>query len=502
MVALDIINDIIRITYINICVYIVFLKIVNYKENTYRKIILMFIVSLIEEIIAIHLIDRVPMIMSMVVMYLSYGIIIGKITQNRYRYSIIITFISLTVTYAIYLFSLLIAAILLKILIPTIETDNIAIFIMVMIIQGICLKKLFNIRRFKNGFIFLQKADNIEHLGVFGEFFIVITLLIYSGVKEENSFFVNVCLAICIIIESICILTWITKKITKYYKQKLKENTIQELENEIKQKNEKISEILEENKAIATINHKYSSRITALEKFSAKILTKPEIISKMKTEFGEDFTEFEKQIKALSEEYKNEIKENVKFQNKIPKTGIFGIDNILEHLREEAAKENIDFDLKLNGSINYMVENVIDQSKLETLLGDHIKDAIIAIRNSDSNYRKILAILGIVDECYEVCIYDTGIEFEIDTLLKLGTEAVTTHKKTGGSGIGFMTTFETMSKTNASLIIEEKHKMNNTDFTKAVKIRFDGKNEYKIKSYKAEEIISKVKDNRIIIEHI
>ena len=50
---------------------------------------------------------------------------------------------------------------------------------------------------------------------------------------------------------------------------------------------------------------------------------------------------------------------------------------------------------------------------------------------------------------------DTGVDFEIDTLVKLGLEAVTTNEDRGGTGTGFMTTFETMKETKASLIITE-----------------------------------------------
>ena len=62
-----------------------------------------------------------------------------------------------------------------------------------------------------------------------------------------------------------------------------------------------------------------------------------------------------------------------------------------------------------------------------------------------------------------------------------------------------MTTFETLSKTKGSLIIEEKYPMNNVDYTKVVKIRFDNKNEYRINSYRAEEIRKQNKDERILI---
>lgn len=42
--------------------------------------------------------------------------------------------------------------------------------------------------------------------------------------------------------------------------------------------------------------------------------------------------------------------------------------------------------------------------------------------------------------------------------------------------------------------------MNNADYTKVIKIRFDNKNEYRINSYRAEEIKKQCSDNRIKIE--
>ena len=46
--------------------------------------------------------------------------------------------------------------------------------------------------------------------------------------------------------------------------------------------------------------------------------------------------------------------------------------------------------------------------------------------------RKILVEFNKTNEIYEVLFYDTGIEFKIDTLLKLGLERTTTHKETRG----------------------------------------------------------------------
>jgi len=148
--------------------------------------------------------------------------------------------------------------------------------------------------------------------------------------------------------------------------------------------------------------------------------------------------------------------------------------------------------LEINGDINKIIKEFIPQNKLETLLGDHIKDAIIAINSSEETNKEILLEIG----KNEISIHDTGIEFEIDTLLKLGLEQITTHKATGGSGIGFMTTFETLKECKASLEIEE---IKDSKYTKAVKVVFDGLNEYRIKSYREEEIRKQDTEKRIII---
>ncbi len=499
METMDIINNIIKITFINICTYMLFIKLINYKYNNFKKTIIIFIASLSEELLGIILTKYIDTLIGISIMYLLHTIVIAKITRNNFQYSLVVTLISLTITYIVYIISIILTGIITNAFYPNIPLENTAILYVIMIIESLILYFSLKIRRFKNGLPFLQNTEKVNNIGLVGFALIGATMLIYStlGIYKFVTY-----LIIGIIIEAICITIWIRRKITKYYKQKLKERTIAELEAEISEKDEEINKITEENRKIATINHKYSNRIQALEKFSQKIKSNSKIMESMKTEFGEEFGDFAEQIKRLSEEYTNEMEEIIKHEETLEKTGIFGIDNILEYMKEEANKNNIKFNLKVNGNINYMVENIIEQSKLETLLGDHIKDAIIAINSSNSTYKSILVIIGIIDNCYEVSIYDTGIEFEIDTLLKLGTEATTTHKETGGTGIGFMTTFETLKSTKASLIIEEKHPMNNTDYTKSVNIRFDGKNEYKICSYRADEIRKKNNSRKILIESV
>ena len=81
-------------------------------------------------------------------------------------------------------------------------------------------------------------------------------------------------------------------------------------------------------------------------------------------------------------------------------------------------------------------------------------------------------------------IYDSGIEFEKETLSELGNKPITTHASEGGTGMGFMNTFDTLKKYQASLTIKELNEPNKDNYTKVLIFKFDKMNEFKIISYR------------------
>lgn len=495
----DFINQIAKNLFINILIYFVFIKLINYKNNNKYKVGIIVAVAITESIVE-NLIKGIPTISKIIIMCIIYGAVNAKLTKNKLIYSTVITFISLTVVYSVYIISIVITGVIVQITKLKISVNNICIIVIIAIIESLILRQIFKIKRIKNGVPFLQNEKQVSNVGTVGIILIGMSIIAYSlfGNIEGNKL-VDLLFA-GIVLETVCLFIWLKRKITVYYRQRLKERTVEELESEIRARDERICEVVDENSRLAEVNHKFSSRIRALEDFSCKVIERPEIAELMRCEFGDEFADFEEAVKNVSEEFSSEMKHAVIIRKNLPKTGVFGVDNLLEYMCKESAKNGIDFDVKINGNILFMVQKIIDSKMLETLLGDHIKDAIIAINSSQNTYKNILVTIGIVKECYEISIYDTGIEFEIDTLLKLGLERITTHKSTGGSGIGFMTTFETLAKTKASLIIEEKHPITNNDYTKIVRIRFDGKKEYRIKSYRQNEIEGRKVDKRIKFE--
>lgn len=473
---------------INIYTYMAFYKIINEKHKNWITIILSSI-----GISGIYTITRIysDNILPIIIMYLLQTIILKCSIKNK-KYTVMIANL---IANAIVYMALVIAVIVNIGVIAIFKELNVIInLITTLIIEFLILYLFFKIRRFKNGFPFLQNKANGEYLDIIMMNISAVIMFAYClfGNGTGNGAIVKQILFPFIVLVVIMIIM-IQKTLTVYYKQKQLEKNIQEYEKEIKDKDNKIEELSKEKFEISKLNHEFYNRQKAMQ------LKVDNLLSNMNTEMANEISVID-QINNLSKEYSNKLEE-IKHIEKLPTTEIEEIDDMFKYMQSECKSKNIQFNLQINGNIYHMINNKIAQNKLVTMIGDHLRDAIIAIEFSENSFKSILAILGENNGLYEFCVFDTGIEFKIDTLLKLGLEPATTHKDSGGTGIGFMTTFETMSETKASLIINEMHEMNNTDYTKSITIRFDGKNEYRIKSYRSDEIKKKLKDNRIIIEN-
>ena len=482
----EIIDAMIKTPIINILIYIVFYRINGEKINAKIAIIGATTQSICYIFMKIMLNNN---FLIMILFSYCVQIIFMKICTKDKRKSIITSgIISNVIVYVVFLISLLIELIPKQILKINNQTID---MILTLLLEIILLSFFINMKRIRKGISFLKDPMENEYLCIIMLSISSVIIFAYCmfGSSDEywvnNTFFVILTLFIVMIV-------LIQKTLTLYYKQKLLAQNIEEYKAEIASKDAEIKSLSEEKYKISKLNHEFYNRQKAL-------IHKVEEIMNMNTEVAEEL-DLSKQINDLTKEYTDKAKE-IKTLDKLPITGITEIDDMFKYMQSECKSKNIQFNLQINGNIYHMINNKIAQNKLVTMIGDHLRDAIIAIEFSENSFKSILAILGENNGLYEFCVFDTGIEFKIDTLLKLGLEPATTHKDSGGTGIGFMTTFETMSETKASLIINEMHEMNNTDYTKSITIRFDGKNEYRIKSYRSDEIKKKLKDNRIIIEN-
>lgn len=479
----------IKTFFITIYILVINFKILNRKIR-YIEFIKMILISISTSVIYIVIEKYIDSMVMIIIMYSIQLISLQIIVKDNKSPLFIINLISNAIVYILFGTSMLLELIIIILLNVKNRVINL---LFILTIEAIILLAFSKIKRFKNGFSFLQNRKNYEYIDIIMMNISAVVILVYSLFGNYYGDLTKQ-LMVSFIILGIIMLIMIQKTITLYYKQKLLAKTIEDYKSEIADKDEKIKKLSEEKFKISKLNHEFYNRQQALE------MKVNDFISNANTEAAPELTII-KTIEKLSKEYSNGL-ESIKGLERLQSTEIEEIDDMFKYMQAECKKNNINFALQINGNIHHLVNKVIPQSKLVTLIGDHIRDAIIAINSSNNNYKSILTILGINNECYELCIYDSGIEFKIETLGKLGIEPSTTHKDNGGTGIGFMTTFETLKETNASLIIKERHEISSEDYTKAVVIRFDNKNEYKICSYRAEQIKKKIKDNRIIIEEL
>lgn len=475
--------DIIKIFFICMGTYYMEMKIIN-KNLKNKYLFLEFIGIVCISIISKFIKQNIGFLYSIIGEALLLSLILSKNIKKDYIYSIIITTISLSINYVLFAIGIFINFIVNIII--SITNDYINLIIM-LIIYWILVYNVLKIKKIKNGLAFLKEKLENEYIDIFILNISMIVLLSISILSNYDKV-ISRKLGTILIIFSIIMFITIKKSLEIYYKQKLLiqdlEETKKELEDEKHENKELEKEILEYSKKSHSIAHKQK----ALEYKLNELMLKSEVAS----EIG-----LQDELSKISKEIQKD--ETVV---ELTKTGILEIDDMLKYMQSECTKNKIDFQLKVSGNIHYMVNNYVDKENLEILIADHIKNAIIAIQNSSNANKSILVRLGIIDGYYSLYIYDSGIEFEIETLKNLGKKPSTTHKDTGGTGIGFMNTFETLNKFKASIIIKEYNKPVKDNFTKLITIKFDNKNEYKIYSYRAQEIRKEVKNHELEIEDI
>jgi len=469
--------SIIKIFFISIYTIYTVKRITNQenKMNLLHKVCV-FILILIISYVHSKIKQVSNILYSTIFLIIMLSIVVSKFFKKAQIYSILVTIISFCINYIIFLCSVLIVTFTNNILLDM--NSRIVDFILLLTIYSLLLMNILKIKKIKKGLIFLQNKIGDEYFNlIILNLSITILLLIILSSNYRESFTIN--LMLTFIIFSIIMFTTIQKSLQLYYKQKLLEQelnkTKEELASKIKDNEELEKENIEISKKAHTLTHKQKSLAHKIE----EMMMNSEISKEEVADVRERLNEIGKEL------YKE------KTTTELDKTGIPQIDDMLKFMQSECSENKIDFELQLKGNIHYVTNNLISKEDLETLLADHIKNAIIAINHTDNINRSILVKLGKIDETYGLYIYDSGIEFEKETLENLGKKPSTTHKDEGGTGMGFMNTFDTLRKCNASLIIEEFNKPEKDNYTKAIMIKFDNKNEFKIKSYRENEMVTK-----------
>ena len=436
---IEFIVDIIKIYIITILTYYINLKLINSKiDITVKEVICMFIYMFFVAIMSKAIKEVFGFLYGVVFMEILISAYISKVAKSDIIHSMIITAISLSINY-IFLFISIFLSFLLNIFVK-IQNEYINMYIIILI-YVMFIYWFSKIRRVNSGIAFLEKRIENQYLEIFILNISVIILFCITILSNYNVITSNI-FGIYIIIIFIIMFITIQKSLQLYYKQRL---LVQDLEETKKELEDKKKELALKNEIAEEIDVK-----NRLNNITKQISEEPEI--------------------------------------EIPKTNISEIDDMLNYMKSECIKNKIKFEVQLNGNIYQMINNHITKEELEILIAEHVKNAIIAVNYSNNSNRSILVRIGKIDGQYSIYIYDSGIEFEINTLHKLGKIPSTTHKESGGTGMGFMNTFDTLKKHKASITINEYGKPAKDNYTKVIMIVFNKKDEFNIISYRQKEI--------------
>ena len=477
---ISIIADIIKICYICFFVYYTNFKIINIKYNiTVKKILIISILMILISIVCELAKDILGYSYHVIFMALLISIMFSKNTKSSFAYALLVTMISMSINYIIFIIAMFVSFAI-KIIFG-VEAIYVGL-ILILVVYAELVHLLFLNKRLKKGIIFLQKNIKNEYIDILTLNISVIILFCITILSNYDKL-ISRRSGVSLIIFSIIMFITIQKSLQLYYKQKLQEREVEEIKEELKNKDKEIEELEKENLKLNKKNHSIAHKQKSLEYELEQMILNNQIVNG---------NQVKDKIENLSKEMQNET-----VSIELTKTNIDEIDSMLKYMQSECIKNKIEFELQINGNIHHMVNTYIGKEDLEILIADLIKNAIIAIKHSENINKSILVRLGLIDGFYSLYVYDSGIEFEIETLKNFGIKPSTTHADDGGTGMGLMNTFDTLKKYKASLIIDEYGKPVEDNFTKVIKIIFDNRNEYKIESYRREEIQEKDINKRI-----
>ncbi len=450
--------EIIKNIWIAVITYYTNFKIINKKEKLNIKSITKIFIITISSVLCVLIKSKLASFINIMLLTIIIGIVFSK---DNVKKGICTTMFSITINYSIFFVAIVLSYILYEIIHISLDEINLIIIIIIHFLLIVC---MFKIKKFKYGISLLKGNAQNEYVDIMILNACLIIILLITLLSTNNIKFVMNITPV-IIVEVIVLLITIKKSFNVYYKQKLLQKQLEENKQEIEKKDKEIKMLEEENLKFSKTSHSLAHKQQILE-YKINKLTKEGK--------EQDITKIKDQMADIEKElYKRPNEE-------ITKTGIEKIDNIIEFEREKCIENNIEFHVQVKGNVYYIINNIISQDQLEILIADHVKDAIIAINHSENINRSIMVRIGKIEECYGLYVYDSGIEFEKEILKNLGKRPCTTYKDEGGTGMGFMNTFDTLNKCKGSLIIKEIGKPSSENYTKIVMIKFDGKNEFKV----------------------
>lgn len=472
----------IKDTAIIICYIYCYVKILGIK-NIKRKEILFG--TLILSVTA-SFIDRDTNYIGMMAIFGGTVIILYSSFNRKINFPA--TLLSFSISYILHTISTAISSLL--ILLLPLNINKLYLQMLSFVLQMVLMNLVFVNKRMKNGMPFLNRTYYYGYTGmILGLLILALAIILNIG---NYSIKILVFYLFLLILSIFLFIYWHTS-ITRHYLERLSLRNIDSLNDELEEKNEYIRRLLEDKERLEKLNHKNYKLIPALQgavmhylegvstfiEINADNPALAELAAAQEINMKEFITEGNRlmnDIKELQSEWKEMVdSDDIEGIKEVPKCGVTRVDYLLSYTYERSKKENFSFRADVDSDLSGITEKIISEADLATLIADLIENAIIATKYNDG--KDILVRMGIMKKEYVIEIYDSGVKFDKDVLLKYGVEKITTHADDNGSGIGMMQTYEILNNCGASIYIDELSDKSGL-FTKRISIVFNKKNQY------------------------
>lgn len=251
--------------FILMCCFYCYCKILNLNDLFFRLRIL-FTFSALALACALCFIHFIVYPIAMFFILLTFYIFITLFTKTNWHTSLNAAIISIAMSLVSFTISSFIFSTLVFFMYSYINVNNLVIIKLLNgFLQYFIIHIPFQFRRLKKGMPFLYELQ-LNNIGTCISLLILICYITASiSNTTENNYLPFIIPLFLIFPCALLLISWWRAIITRNYRRKLQQFEMQELKNELVQKEQEISRLLENNKALAQIIHRDNKLIPAME---------------------------------------------------------------------------------------------------------------------------------------------------------------------------------------------------------------------------------------------
>lgn len=344
-------------------------------------------------------------------------------------------------------------------------------------IETILIKLLFHTKKFHRGMPFLLSKNFINFgTGICLCFFCSLTYLQLSDYFRLR--FV-ILISFLTFVSTTALIYWWQTQLTKSYLRKLQLLELESLRKELEETSREMEHLKKQNEELGRLIHKDNKLIPAMETAVIDFLSASE--QKGNNTLGQSLISQLRELSGSRGEILNEV--SVARSHHFA-TGVPALDTLLAYFDRRAEARKMEFTVNVTPDLKAYVPSRISSDDITHLLADLLENAIIAVTPCTS--RKIRLQIYPYRKWFVIELSDTGIPFQAESLLQFGIQQLTTHKDSGGSGIGLMDIWKLKEKYHASIHITEYP--DSSPFSKRITFLLDHRNQYLIRTWRCEEL--------------